>query len=123
MLRAAAAAKTEIGLQAKAIMDSGKLVSDEVICGVVADRIEEADCANGFVLDGFPRTLPQAEALDMMLESKRKKIEASIAIVVPDQDLAAFPRVDLPGLGRAGARRSIEIQPDIPGVGSSGVNQ
>ena len=89
MLRAAVAAKTEIGLQAKAIMDSGKLVSDEVICGVVADRIEEPDCANGFVLDGFPRTLPQAEALDKMLESKGKRIEASIAIVVPDEALVA----------------------------------
>ncbi len=86
MLRAAVAEGTELGKQAKAIMDAGKLVSDEIICGVVADRIEEADCAKGFILDGFPRTLAQAEALDEMLQSKSKKIDAVVQIEV-DEDV------------------------------------
>ena len=63
MLRAAIAAQTPIGLKAKDIMASGALVPDEVVVGIIADRIEEPDCTNGFILDGFPRTVPQAEAL------------------------------------------------------------
>lgn len=63
MLRAAVKAETELGLQAKEIMDSGGLVSDEIIIGLVKDRIAEADCAAGFLFDGFPRTIPQAEAM------------------------------------------------------------
>ena len=70
MLRAAAKAGTPIGLQAKDIMDRGGLVPDEVVVGIVADRIEEPDAKKGFILDGFPRTVPQAEALDRMLELK-----------------------------------------------------
>src|SRR6202012_2714276 len=64
MLRAAVAAGTPIGLQAKEIMANGGLVPDEVVVGIIADRIEEADARNGFILDGFPRTVPQAAALD-----------------------------------------------------------
>ena len=63
MLRAAVKAKTELGLRAKAVMDSGGLISDEVIIGLVKDRIAEPDCANGFLFDGFPRTIPQAQAM------------------------------------------------------------
>ena len=84
MLRAAVAAETEVGLQAKAIMAEGKLVPDEIITGVVADRIEEPDCANGFILDGFPRTLPQAESLDAMLAEKGKTLDAVVEVRVPD---------------------------------------
>ncbi len=87
MLRAAVAAETEVGLQAKAIMEAGKLVPDDVITGVVADRIEEPDCANGFILDGFPRTLPQAEALDEMLARKGKRLDAVVEVRVPDEVL------------------------------------
>ena len=63
MLRAAVKAGTPLGLQAKAVMDSGALVSDEIIIGLVKERIKQADCANGFLFDGFPRTLPQADAM------------------------------------------------------------
>ena len=63
MLRAAVKAETELGMQAKKVMDAGGLVSDDIIIGLVKDRIAQADCANGFLFDGFPRTIPQAEAM------------------------------------------------------------
>jgi adenylate kinase len=71
MLRAAIAAGTEVGKKAKAIVDSGKLVPDEIVVGIIGDRIDDKDCAHGFVLDGFPRTVAQAKALDAMLIGKR----------------------------------------------------
>lgn len=88
MLRAAIAAQTEIGKKAKAVMDAGKLVSDDIVIGIVADRIEQPDCAKGFILDGFPRTLVQADATDAMLKAKGLDISAVIEIVVDDEILA-----------------------------------
>lgn len=85
MLRAAVAAETPIGLKAKAVMESGGLVSDDIVIGIVADRIEEADARKGFILDGFPRTVAQAEALDRMLQQKGLKLDAVVELVV-DQD-------------------------------------
>jgi adenylate kinase len=85
MLRAAVAAGTPVGLKAKAVMESGGLVSDEIVIGIVADRIEEADAKPGFILDGFPRTVAQAEALDDMLAQKGLKIDAVLSFIV-DQD-------------------------------------
>jgi adenylate kinase len=82
MLRAAVKAQTPIGLQAKAVMESGALVSDEIVVGIIAERIEEADAKAGFILDGFPRTLAQAEALDALLASKGVKIDAAVELVV-----------------------------------------
>ncbi|MBT9291359.1 adenylate kinase [Prosthecodimorpha staleyi] len=87
MLRAAVKAGTEIGLKAKAVMDAGQLVSDDIVIGVVADRIDEADCAKGFILDGFPRTVPQAEALTSMLRSKGMKLDAVIELKVDEEAL------------------------------------
>lgn len=87
MLRAAVAAGTEIGKKAKAIMDAGQLVSDEIVVGIVSERIDAPDAANGFVLDGFPRTLAQAEALDRMLEDKAMKLDAVIAFKVDEGKL------------------------------------
>ncbi len=87
MLRAAVAAGTEVGLQAKAIMAAGKLVPDTVITGVLAERLNEPDCTNGFILDGFPRTLPQAEALSAMLDETGRKLDAVIEVHVPDEVL------------------------------------
>ena len=87
MLRAAVAAGTPIGLQAKAVMESGGLVSDEIVIGIVADRIEEADAKKGFILDGFPRTVAQAVALDTMLGEKGVKLNAVLEFVVDQNAL------------------------------------
>jgi len=85
MLRAAVAAGTPVGLKARAVMDAGQLVSDDIVIGIVADRIEEADAKKGFILDGFPRTVAQAEALGDMLAGKGLRLDAVIELVV-DQD-------------------------------------
>jgi adenylate kinase len=84
MLRAAVAAGTEIGLRAKAIMDSGELVPDEVVVGIVADRIQQPDARRGFILDGFPRTVRQAEALEQMLEDNGLGLDAVIELKVDE---------------------------------------
>ena len=83
MLREAVDEETELGLEAKALMDAGILVSDEVIVGLVEDRISKGDCKNGFLFDGFPRTIPQAQAL----VDRDIPIDAVIEIHVPDQDI------------------------------------
>ena len=87
MLRAAVAAATPVGLKAKAVMESGGLVSDEIVIGIVADRIEEADAKKGFILDGFPRTVAQAEALDVMLKQKGLHLDAVLELQVDQNAL------------------------------------
>ena len=87
MLRAEIAAGTEIGKKAKAVMDAGQLVSDEIVIGIVSDRIEEPDARNGFVLDGFPRTVAQAEALDKLLAEKKLKLDAVVEFKVDAERL------------------------------------
>ncbi len=87
MLRAAVAAQTPVGVKAKAVMDAGGLVSDEIVIGIVADRIDEADCKKGFILDGFPRTLAQAEALDAMLASKHLELDTVLELKVDQTKL------------------------------------
>jgi adenylate kinase len=87
MLRAAVQAGTPIGLKAKAIMDAGGLVPDEVVVGIVADRIQEPDAKAGFILDGFPRTVAQAEALKAMLADKKMNLDAVIELKVDEQAL------------------------------------
>ena len=83
MLRAAVKAGTEYGLKAKAAMDAGDLVSDDIVIGILKDRIQEPDAQNGFILDGFPRTVPQAEALDAM----GVQIDKVVEINVPDEKI------------------------------------
>lgn len=87
MLRAAVKAGTQIGLKAKKIMAEGGLVDDEIVIGIIADRISEPDCAKGFILDGFPRTLAQADALDALLKSKGRKIDCVIEFKIDDTKL------------------------------------
>lgn len=87
MLRAAVAAGTPIGLEAKSIMESGGLVTDSIVVGIVADRIEEADARGGFILDGFPRTVEQAAALDRMLSDKNIALNAVVEFVVDEDAL------------------------------------
>jgi adenylate kinase len=87
MLRAAVAASTPVGLKAKAVMERGELVSDDIVVGIVADRIEEPDAKRGFILDGFPRTVAQAVALDAVLADKGTKLDAVVELVVDENAL------------------------------------
>ena len=87
MLRRAVEAQTKTGIIAKTIMDSGALVPDEIVIGIIEERLNEEDCLSGFVLDGFPRTLAQARALDSLLRQKSIKLNRVIEIRVPDDAL------------------------------------
>lgn len=84
LLRAAVAAGTEAGQRAKAVMEAGQLVSDDIVIAILRDRMAEADCAKGVILDGFPRTAVQAEALDDLLAETGQKIDAAISLEVDD---------------------------------------
>jgi adenylate kinases len=87
MLRAAVAAKTPIGIKAKEVMDRGDLVSDDIVLGIIADRIEETDAREGFILDGFPRTVAQAEGLEKLLLGKNLDLDAVIEFDVDETKL------------------------------------
>jgi adenylate kinase len=108
MLRAAIAAGTEVGKKAKAIMDSGALVPDDIVVGIIADRIEAKDCAKGFVLDGFPRTLAQAKALDVMLDGKKRSVGHVVLMEVDQAQLTA--RVE--GRAADARARGEDVRPD-----------
>ncbi len=87
---------TELGQKAKGYMDAGQLVPDELVVDLVVDRIKEKDCFKGFILDGFPRTIPQAEALDYALNNQNEKIDYAINVDVPDENI----------INRMGGRRA-----------------
>ena len=87
MLRAAVAAGTEVGKRAKAVMDAGELVSDEIVNAIVAERIDQDDCVKGFILDGYPRTLAQADAVQDMLAERGMMLDVAIELVVDDKAL------------------------------------
>lgn len=97
MLRAARDARTEVGCQAERYMSAGQLVPDEIIMRIISERLEQPDCRSGYLLDGFPRTIAQAEALDRMLAEKRTPLDAVLELRVPEDEL--FRR--LAGRGRA----------------------
>jgi adenylate kinase len=97
MLRAARDAKTDVGLNANKYMSSGALVPDEIIIAIIAERLTQPDCQKGYLLDGFPRTIAQAEALDRMLAEKGTPLDAVLELQVPEEEL--FRR--LAGRGRA----------------------
>ncbi|RWC41029.1 adenylate kinase [Mesorhizobium sp.] len=87
MLRAAVQAGTEVGKRAKAVMDAGELVSDAIVNAIVAERIDQPDCAKGFILDGYPRTLVQADAVEQMLSDRAQGLDVVIELVVDDKAL------------------------------------
>ena len=87
ILREAVSAKTEVGLEAKAYMDRGDLVPDDVVCGVIRDRVDSPEARDGFVLDGFPRTLGQADVLDGMLKKLGRTLTAALLIEAPDEEV------------------------------------
>ena len=87
MLRAAVSAGTEVGKRAKAVMDAGELVSDAIVNAIVAERIDQPDCAKGFILDGYPRTLAQADAVEAMLAERGVALDVVIELVVDDKAL------------------------------------
>ena len=87
ILRAAIANKTPLGLEAKKLMDAGNLVSDDIVNGLVAERLKEKDTEKGIILDGYPRTVEQAKALDVILEKQEKEIEKVIALIVEDDEI------------------------------------
>ena len=87
ILRAAIANKTPLGLEAKKLMDAGNLVSDDIVNGLVAERLKEKDTEKGFILDGYPRTVEQAKAVDVILEKQEKEIEKVIALIVEDDEI------------------------------------
>lgn len=97
MLRAARDAKTEVGRKAEAYMSAGQLVPDEIILAIIGQRLGEADCREGYLLDGFPRTMAQAEALDKLLQKSQTPLSAVLELQVPEEEL--FRR--LAGRGRA----------------------
>ena len=89
ILRQAIAQKTAMGLAAKEVMDRGDLVSDEIVVGIVSERLDAADCKPGFILDGFPRTVPQADALGTMLQHKGLQLNAVVAITADEETLVS----------------------------------
>ena len=108
MLRAAIAAGTELGLQAKEIMDAGKLVSDDIMIGMIAERMEADDCKNGVILDGFPRTVAQAQALDAMFADKGISLDSVIEIRVDEN--ALFARIEKRAAETGGARSDDNVE-------------
>lgn len=87
LLRAAVRNRSQLGLQAKGYMDKGALVPDELVIGLIDERLNEADARDGFILDGFPRTVAQAETLAKMLDERHQKLDKVVAIAVPDEEI------------------------------------
>lgn len=113
MLRAAVAAGTPVGLKAKEIMASGALVPDEVVVGIISDRIDQPDARNGFILDGFPRTVPQAEALDDLLRHKHLKLDAVIELRVNESALLNRVETRVAQMRERGEEVRVDDTPEV----------
>src|SRR5580692_1191495 len=113
MLRAAVAAQTPVGLKAKDIMASGGLVPDEIVIGIISDRIDQPDAANGFILDGFPRTVPQAAALDDLLKKKHIKLDAVVELRVNESALLARVESRVAEMMARGEEVRIDDTPEV----------
>lgn len=106
ILRGAVASGSALGKQAKQVMEAGQLMPDDLMIEIISDRIDQPDCANGFILDGFPRTVPQAEALDALLARKRLKLDHVIELKVDDAALLSRIRSRASQEGAAGKARA-----------------
>jgi adenylate kinase len=113
MLRAAVAAETPIGLQAKDIMASGALVPDEIVVGIISDRLDQPDMKNGFILDGFPRTVPQAAALDDLLRKKHIKLDAVVELRVNESALLSRVETRVAEMRARGEEVRIDDTPEV----------
>jgi adenylate kinase len=113
MLRAAVAAQTTVGLKAKDVMASGGLVPDDIVIGIISDRIEQPDAAKGFILDGFPRTVPQAEALDRLLKSKGLKLDAAVELRVNESALLQRVEARVAQMRERGEEVRIDDTPEV----------
>jgi adenylate kinase len=113
MLRAAVAAQTPVGIQAQGVMAGGGLVPDEIVVGIISERIDEPDAANGFILDGFPRTVPQAEALDELLKKKHIKLDAVVELRVNESALLQRVETRVAEMRARGEEVRIDDTPEV----------
>lgn len=113
MLRAAVAAGTPVGLKAKDVMAAGGLVPDEIVVGIISDRIDQPDAKSGFVLDGFPRTVPQAEALDALLKHKHMKLDAVIELRVNESALLSRVEARVAQMRARGEDVRVDDTPEV----------
>jgi adenylate kinase len=113
MLRAAVAAQTPVGIQAQGVMAGGGLVPDEIVVGIISDRIDEPDAAKGFILDGFPRTVPQAEALDELLKKKHIKLDAVVELRVNESALLQRVETRVAEMRARGENVRIDDTPEV----------
>jgi adenylate kinase len=113
MLRAAVAAQTPVGLQAKDIMASGSLVPDEIVIGIISDRLDQPDMKNGFILDGFPRTVPQAQALDELLRKKHIKLDAVVELRVNESALLSRVETRVAEMRARGENVRVDDTPEV----------
>ena len=116
MLRAAAASGSCVGKKAAVVMERGDLVPDDLVVGIISDRIDHADCANGFILDGFPRTLSQAEALDRLLTEKHLELDAVIEMTVDDEALVSRITGRYTCAACGAGYHDQNLRPKVPGV-------
>src|ERR1700681_2241603 len=113
MLRAAVAAQTPVGIKAQGVMASGGLVPDDIVIGIISDRLDQPDAAKGFILDGFPRTVPQAEALDALLKKKHMKLDAVIELRVNESALLQRVETRVAEMRARGEEVRIDDTPEV----------